>query len=214
MKEAETISKFLSASLILEGYDLVIINSFYGQNQFIEKYGSIGKSGQMEISAPWQNGLSNSALCGQIIGLAINGWASQRFGYRRTMLAAMAFMAVAIFPVFFAPVCRPSIESPETVLNFLKSLPVLAFGEVMCGIPWGIFQTLSTAYAADICPISLRPLLTSYVNMCWVSNRSRLIQGSVRTDPCMHLQGFGILLSSGVARGAIDLDGSLGELEY
>ena len=35
----------------------------------------------------------------------------------------MAWMAVAIFIPFFAP-----------------SLGVLAFGEVMCGISWGVFQ--------------------------------------------------------------------------
>lgn len=168
-KKAVAWSMALSASLIMEGYDLVIINSFYGQDQFQHRYGQPKGDGTYFISAPWQTGLSNTALCGQIIGLAFNGWLSQKFGYRKTMMGAMAFMAAAIFPVFFAP-----------------SLPILSFGEVMCGLPWGIFQTLSTAYAADICPMVLRPLLTTYVNMCW---------------------GFGILYSSGVARAAISLTG-------
>lgn len=169
-KKAVFWSMALSTSLVMEGYDLVIINSFYGQEQFQRKYGTLTADGKYAITAPWQTGLSNSALVGQIIGLAINGYLSQRIGYRKTMMGAMVFMAAAIFIVFFAP-----------------SLPVLAFAEAMCGLPWGVFQTLSTAYAADICPISLRPLLTSYVNMCW---------------------GFGILISSGVARAAIDLPGS------
>jgi hypothetical protein len=37
----------------------------------------------------------------------------------------MAWMAIVIFIPFFAP-----------------SLKVLAFGEAMCGIPWGVFQVL------------------------------------------------------------------------
>lgn len=50
---------------------------------------------------------------------------------------------------------------------FSKNLPMLFGGEILCGIPWGIFQTLTTAYAADICPVVLRAYLASYVNMCW-----------------------------------------------
>lgn len=41
------------------------------------------------------------------------------------MMVFMAWMAVVIFIPFFAP-----------------SLKVLAFGEAMCGIPWGVFQVL------------------------------------------------------------------------
>lgn len=39
------------------------------------------------------------------------------------MMAFMGWMAVTIFIPVFAP-----------------SLPVLAFGEAMCGISWGVFQ--------------------------------------------------------------------------
>lgn len=67
-----------------------------------------------------------TALCGQIIGLAINGWAQERFGYRRTMLGALAALGCAIFvPVF-------SIN-----------LPMLCAGFILEGIPWGIFQVSS-----------------------------------------------------------------------
>lgn len=39
---------------------------------------------------------------------------------------------------------------------------------ILSGLPWGAFQTLTTTYAADVCPIPLRPILTTFVNMCWV----------------------------------------------
>lgn len=32
----------------------------------------------------------------------------------------------------------------------------------------GVFQTLTTTYAAEVCPVPLRAYLTTYVNLCWV----------------------------------------------
>lgn len=102
----------------------------------------------------------------------INAYAQDRFGCRHTMMFFMVWMAATIFIPFFAP-----------------SLSVLAFGEFMCGIPWGVFQTLSTSYASEVVPTVLRPYLTAYVCMCW---------------------GAGILLSSGVVRAVVNVSGDLG----
>lgn len=44
---------------------------------------------------------------------------------------------------------------------------MLVAGNLLCGIPWGIFQTLTTAYAAEICPTAMRGYLTTWVSMCW-----------------------------------------------
>ena len=163
-------SMAISTCLVMEGYDLVIINSFYGQRYFKNKFGELDPAtGNKIITAPWQTGLSNSALCGEIIGLGINGWASERFGYRRTLMAALAGMFCTIFAPVFAP-----------------SLPVLALGEVLQGIPWGMFQTLTTAFAVEICPQTLRHYLTTYVCFCW---------------------GLGIFLSSVVVRATLNMTG-------
>lgn len=43
-----------------------------------------------------------------------------------------------------------------------------------------MFQTLSVAYASEVCPVVLRGYLTTYANICWV---------------------IGQVLSSGVLRG-------------
>lgn len=59
-----------------------------------------------------------------IIGGFINGWASNRFGYKKTMLVSLFFMNAFLFITFFAP-----------------SAEVLAVGEILCGIPWGVFAT-------------------------------------------------------------------------
>jgi len=48
-----------------------------------------------------------------------------------------------------------------------QDVNALLAGEILCGIPWGIFQTLTITYASEVCPVSLRGYLTTYVNFCW-----------------------------------------------
>ena len=49
-----------------------------------------------------------------------------------------------------------------------QNAPTLLVGQLLQGVPWGIFQTLTTAYASEIVPVALRAYLTTYVNLCWV----------------------------------------------
>ena len=85
----------------------------------------------------------------------------------------LCWMTAAVFATFFAP-----------------SLPVLAFGMAMCGVGWGSFQTMTTAYASEVVPTVLRPYVTAWVCMCW---------------------GLGILISSAVVRAVVNVQGDLGE---
>ncbi|KAI9635685.1 trehalose transport-related protein [Dioszegia hungarica] len=142
----------LSVALIMEGYDIGLLKAFYGHPAFLESFGSIGPNGKLLITADWQAGLSNAVSAGQVCGLLLNGWASYTFGYRRTYICAMTAMIATIFIPVFA-----------------VNLPMLLAGNFINGIPWGVFQTLTTAYAAEICPMALRAHLTSFVNICWAS---------------------------------------------
>lgn len=110
----------LSTALVMEGYDVVVINSFYGSNAFINRFGTVIK-GEKVITAPWQTGLSNSALVGEVAGLMLQGWASDRWGYRPVYMASMAFMTLTIFMPVFA-----------------VSLPMLSAGEVLMGVSIGV----------------------------------------------------------------------------
>lgn len=101
------------------------INGFFGQTQFAEKFGTENSEGKKVITAPWQSGLANSALVGQLFGLAVNTWAQDRFGSRKTYMFFMGWLIIATFIPVFAP-----------------NLSVLAFGEAMCGISWGVFQVI------------------------------------------------------------------------
>lgn len=135
----------------MEGYDIVLMSSFFAQPAFRQRYGEFdANSKSYQISASWQNGLSNAVSVGTIIGAFANGYFTHKFGYRMVLLASLVAICAFIFVSFFAP-----------------SLPVLLVGQFLCGIPWGVFATMAPAYASEVCPMALRGYLTVYVNLCW-----------------------------------------------
>jgi SP family general alpha glucoside:H+ symporter-like MFS transporter len=82
------------------------------------------------------------------LGLFINGWVSERFGYRRTVIAALLSLT-GLIALFF---CADKTSNP---------LVTLQVAEILAGIPWGIFQTLTISYAAEVVPVALRGYLTT-----------------------------------------------------
>lgn len=145
-------SVILSTAIIMEGYDTALLNSFYGFPAFNQKYGEyFPELGTYQIPARWQTALSMSTNVGEIIGLFIAGFVSDKIGYRKTLIASLIMVTGFIFIVFFAP-----------------NVQTLLAGEILLGIPWGAFQTLTVSYASEVCPTVLRLYLTTYVNACWV----------------------------------------------
>lgn len=142
-------SVIISSSLIMEGFDLTLLSSFYALPAFKLKFG-VEKDGSFEIPSKWQTGLTMCVNCGEILGLQISGYIADRFGYRRTLCFFLTLVFCIIFELFFAP-----------------SLAALAVGEVLIGICFGCFQTMAVNYASDICPMALRLYLTTYINICW-----------------------------------------------
>ncbi|KAI1331705.1 sugar transporter-domain-containing protein [Xylariaceae sp. FL0255] len=147
-------SVLISTCIVMEGYDVSLINNFYGFTQFNKKYGTpyTKPDGTVsyQVSAAWQAGLSNGATVGEIIGLLINGYVSERFGYRYTVIGCLTLVA-GFTAIFF---------TAQSVID-------LQVAEILCGIPWGVFQTLTITYASEVCPIALRGYLTTYINCCW-----------------------------------------------
>ncbi|KAB8072622.1 putative transporter [Aspergillus leporis] len=158
----------LSTAVVMEGYSLMLLSSLYVLPQFNRKYGELQSDGSYVISAPWRSGLSNGALCGEILGLFFTGMAQDRFGYRKTIFGALCMVTGFLFILFFA-----------------QNLPMLLVGEILCGIPWGTFQTITTSYASEVCPVVLRAYLTTYVNLCWVMGQfivSGVLRGMLSRD--------------------------------
>ncbi|KAK9351843.1 general substrate transporter [Lipomyces doorenjongii] len=166
-------SMLLSLALVMEGYDTLLLGSFYAFPTFVKKFGELQANGSYEVSAAWQAGLSNGAQVGEFFGLFIAGYASDKFGYRKTMIAALITITAFIFIQFFAP-----------------NIQTLQAGYILCGLPCGgVFQTITQAYAAEVCPIALRAYLTTYVNLCWL---------------------IGQFLASGILRGTLSVDNEWG----
>ncbi|KAH7355864.1 maltose permease MAL61 [Pyrenochaeta sp. MPI-SDFR-AT-0127] len=144
-------SVLLSAAIIMEGFDKVLIANLMAVPAFKRKFGEPIADGSYEVTAAWQSGLTNGAFVGEFMGLLLNGIIADHFGYKKTMLGALFAVNLFIFIVFFA-----------------QNIVMLLCGLILCGVPWGVFQTLTCTYAAEVCPVPLRPILTTYVNLCWV----------------------------------------------
>ncbi|EOD45675.1 Sugar/inositol transporter [Neofusicoccum parvum] len=153
-------SVFLSTAIVMEGFDKVLINNLYAYAPFNKNFGVQLADGTYQVTAAWQSALSNASLIGEILGLFLNGIAAEKFGYRKTMIASLIAVIGFIFIVFFA-----------------ENTTTLVVGQILCGIPWGVFQTITTTYAAEVCPVALRAYLTTYINLCWVMGQ--LIASSV-----------------------------------
>ncbi|KAJ6467919.1 putative MFS maltose permease [Mycena sanguinolenta] len=143
-------SMLISTCIVMEGYDVCLLSNFYAFPQFNRKYGKELSDGTFQVPAPWQAGLSNGANVGEIFGLFLNGWVSERFGYRYTVMACLIAL-IGFQAIFFTA----------------QSVVALQVAEILCGIPWGVFQTLTITYASEVCPVALRGYLTTYVNFCW-----------------------------------------------
>jgi SP family general alpha glucoside:H+ symporter-like MFS transporter len=132
-------SILISTCIAMEGYDVCLLSNFYGFPQFNRKYGEQLPDGTWQIPARWQAGLSNGVIVGEIIGLFINGFVSERFGYRYTVMTCLTLI-IAFTAIFF---------TAQNVVHLLVA-------HILCGIPWGVFQTLTITYASEVCPVALR----------------------------------------------------------
>lgn len=112
-------SVLISTLIVMEGYDVCLLSNFYGFPQFNKKYGTLLPDGTYQISAAWQAGLSNGANVGEILGLFLNGYISERIGYRYTCMACLTCI-IGFTAIFFTA----------------QSVVDLEVAEVLCGIPW------------------------------------------------------------------------------
>lgn len=65
-------SMLISMSIIMEGYDTILMGNFFGYPQFAKKYGQdYGGSIGYQVSAPWQSGLNMGSTVGAIFGKTI-----------------------------------------------------------------------------------------------------------------------------------------------
>ncbi|RDW82171.1 hypothetical protein BP6252_03283 [Coleophoma cylindrospora] len=134
----------VSMCVVMEGYDTILIGNFYAYPAFARNYGVyVPTTKNYQITA-------RLCLRGSIRAL-LNGYLVSMFGQKRVLLGALIVLTAFIFMTVFA-----------------QNLVVLLVGEIMCGLPWGIFATTAPAYASEVLPLPLRVYLTSYTNMCFI----------------------------------------------
>jgi len=170
----------ISSSIIMEGYDTNLLNSFYGFPAFNAKYGEwFEELGKYEVPAKWQTSLSMAVYTGEFLGLFFAGIMADRYGYRKTLIGALMSTMGLIFIVFFS-----------------INIEMLLAGEILLGFVWGMFQTLVITYATDVCPLVLRVYLTTYINACWVIGQlisSSILRGVLESsDPNSYRIPFAI----------------------
>ncbi|KAF5007856.1 hypothetical protein FDECE_5771 [Fusarium decemcellulare] len=151
-------SLLLFCTIIMEAFDKSLIQAFIAFPPFRRRYGTLvtdvdDPSGEQhyEISPTWQMGLQNAAIACEIVGLLAHGYITDVLGYRKMLVLCLIWLMIAIFASFFA-----------------SSIAMLAVGQALCGFPWGVIQTLAATYAAEVVPSTLRAIMLSNVNMCWL----------------------------------------------
>ena len=112
-------SVLLSAAIAMEGYDSVLCSQFLAFPTFVKRYGVLESNGKHTISAAWQAGLGNGARVGEILGLFLNGFIAEHYGFKKTMLGSLILLCALIFIPFFAP-----------------NIAALEAGQILLGIPW------------------------------------------------------------------------------
>ncbi|TQN66082.1 Maltose permease MAL31 [Colletotrichum shisoi] len=145
-------SLVVSLCVIMEGYDTILISSFFAHPEFAKKYGDGQDSkGRDQLSPLWQAILGNSSTFGCIFGVVANGFIVERFGQKFALISSLFVLSGCIFVTFFA-----------------TNKVMLMLGQIACGLPWGVFASSAPAYASEVLPLALRVYLTTWTNMCFI----------------------------------------------
>ncbi|KAK0711536.1 general substrate transporter [Lasiosphaeris hirsuta] len=141
-----------SGTIIMEGYGLALITYLFSFAMFNKKYGAYQSTkGEYEIEYIWKALLPLVAQLGSIVGILITAPITKALGYKQTTQLMLFLSACFVFMPFFA-----------------FNIQILMAGFLLQGIPWGVFQVVSPAYASEIASLQLRPILTTWNNLCWV----------------------------------------------
>lgn len=133
----------------MESYCVFLMGAFVAMDEFKKQYG-VEADGSMQIEASWQSALQMGGPLGAIIGVCIAGPITSKIGYRWATIGGLMFLNAFIFVFYFA-----------------QSLSVMFVGQLLEGVPWGIFIANAPAYCSEIVPIKLRAPATQMLQMFW-----------------------------------------------
>lgn len=135
----------------MESYCVFLIGNFIALPAFADDFGEINPATDKRvIVTSWQSALQMGGPLGAIIGVCLAGPLTSRIGYRWATISGLMALNAFIFIFYFA-----------------KSLPVMFVGQLLEGIPWGIFIANAPAYCSEIVPLKLRAPATQMLQMFW-----------------------------------------------
>lgn len=105
----------ISMSIIMEGYDTILIGSLYAYPSYKTRFGAL-ENGEYQIPAKWQSAMGSGPQAGAIIGAFANGIIVQRYGYRKSLFLGLVLMSAFVFVSFFG-----------------MSVELQAVGQILCG---------------------------------------------------------------------------------
>ncbi|CAG9962881.1 unnamed protein product [Clonostachys byssicola] len=144
-------SLVVSLAIIMDGYDTALMGSLFGFPAFQRKYGhQVPDSNKYTLTAQWQMALGMATPVGNVVGIILNGHLTDKFGHKPVLHGGLIALIGLIFIQFFA-----------------QNVQVLFVGQLLCGIPWGMFTTLAPAFSSEIAPLILRSYLETWVVCCW-----------------------------------------------
>lgn len=160
-------SFLINVSVILKGFDGALIGSVVGLNPFKRQFGYLYE-GEYIVKASWNGAFNYANSVGGIVGALSAGWLYDQFGPKIT-LAGCSFLSIAwIFMEFFA-------EKPV----------VLFLGELFNGCVIAFYPIMGSAYIGEVCPLVLRGVAGSLVNLGFVVGQliaSGLLKGTNSLD--------------------------------
>jgi SP family general alpha glucoside:H+ symporter-like MFS transporter len=135
----------------MEAYCVFLMGNFIALPRFARNYGKYNAAqDKYFITAPWQSAFQCGGPVGAFIGVFLAGPITSKIGYRWATIGGLMALNGFIFVFYFA-----------------NSLGVLLLGQLLEGVPWGIFIANSPAYCSEIVPLRLRAPATQMLQMFW-----------------------------------------------
>ncbi|KUJ16433.1 general substrate transporter [Mollisia scopiformis] len=140
-------SAFMGLGAINWGMDVLLSNGVISVPSFQKDFGYMFQNAYI-ISASWQIAFNTASSIGGFFGAIGSGYLADRMGKRITLAVGCVVSIGAVFIQIFA-------GQPGTLLA----------GKLINGLSLGCFLTIPSSFAAEICPVEVRGLTTSGVQL-------------------------------------------------
>ncbi|KUJ06612.1 maltose permease [Mollisia scopiformis] len=140
----------VSLTVVLNGFDNALIGSLISVESFTQQFGR-PYGDVYVISAAWLGAFNYAAMLGGAIGSLAAGILYDRLGPKRTL-------GLCVFGSIGA-----------TIIQFFSTTPAVLFlGLLLNGTLVGFFPVVASAYIGEVCPVVLRGIMGSMVNLGFV----------------------------------------------